>query len=125
MRISKIFLCTLIVMNAFGGLYAGLTNQANPKVQRIHLKTVSISQVKDGVLFVQTADGPVTLKKLRCDKRGVYFIRKDLVETNGIKAKGWSRPHDDDEDVFICRYCHKRFYDKWEYWDHLETVHGR
>ena len=129
MKISKFFLCALIAVGAFNGLYAARTNQAKPKAQRIHLQDASPSQAKDGVLLVQTADGSVALKSLRCDKKGAYFTKKDLIETTGAEAKGWPWPHSDNDEVDdgarVCRYCRRRFYNNWDYYDHLETVHGK
>ena len=112
MQISKLLLSVFVAMNAVGGLYAG---PSKTKVQKAHIQVMSLSQTNGGIL-VQTTAGPVLLKTLRCDERGMFFTKGDMVMVKGVK-----RHHEDLPMRRRCPYCDTIRYDGWEYWNHVDN----
>jgi uncharacterized C2H2 Zn-finger protein len=129
MQMSKVVLSTIVSVFVLGSVSAAHPSNSKARAQRVHIKANSIDQV-EGALVVQTTAGPVVLKTLRCDKRGVFFTKKDLLS---IEEKGCHRRRRNNEDdyhggsyVRRCPHpgCGMVFYDEWDYWQHVERAHG-
>jgi hypothetical protein len=75
MRLSKLFLSSLIAMSAFSGLDAKPQKDSKPIKLYVDPSEVQVSQ--EGIAL-KTENGTLNIKTLRSDEDGLYVFEKDF-----------------------------------------------
>ena len=73
MKLSSFCLTALVAVCFVGSVYGGSTSPS----QRVYVDATAVSVTKSGIV-VQTQGGPVNVRAVRSDSKGIYICQRDV-----------------------------------------------
>ena len=109
MNMSKWCFSVVVAVCSLSSLYAGADNPRSSKKHYLDSKAISVT--KDGII-IETGKGPICVKKLRADTKGLFILKKDCVAQVQEKS------------IYKCQMCPRTFTSRDALYDHIWKVHG-
>lgn len=110
MKLSRLCLAALISTFFCCGLSAGTEKPHQGK--KLYIDNQAVTVTKDGIL-VKTQAGPLVVRVLRSDEKGVFILERDVRSA----SKGVSR----NRYRYIRCECGAEFSNESDYWKHVDS----